>query len=209
MSWIEIIGYAGSVLIAVSLMMKSMVRLRWINLFGASTFATYGYIIDAYPVLMLNGFITVVDIFYLLQMYFKKDYFEVFLVKSLQAPFVRRFLEYYREDMRYFFPDVAYDEIREPLIFFTVRNMLPVGLFIGEPAGEGVLEIKVEYAIPDYRDLKNAFYLYDRRQEHFLKHGFRTLRIKTRVPEHIRFIKRMGFRADSAKGEHWYSMALT
>ena len=85
MNLLEIIGYLATVLIAISLMMKSMVKLRWINLFGASTFATYGYLIDAYPVLVLNGSITIIDIIYLFQMYYKKDYFEIFQVKSFQA----------------------------------------------------------------------------------------------------------------------------
>ena len=57
MDILQIIGYTGSVLVAVSLMMSNIVRLRWINLFGAGTFAIYGLLINAYPVFALNGFI--------------------------------------------------------------------------------------------------------------------------------------------------------
>ena len=32
---VEVIGYLGSILVAISLMMKSLLRLRLINLFGA------------------------------------------------------------------------------------------------------------------------------------------------------------------------------
>ncbi len=39
MEWQEIVGYIGSVLIALSLMMKNIVRFRKVNLCGASTFA--------------------------------------------------------------------------------------------------------------------------------------------------------------------------
>ena len=55
----EIIGYSGSILVAVSLMMKNILKLRVINFFGASSFALYGYLVDAYPVLILNSFIVV------------------------------------------------------------------------------------------------------------------------------------------------------
>ncbi len=65
MSGVEILGYAASVLVAVSLMMGSMVRLRWINLAGALLFAVYGYILGAYPVLVVNVFIAGVNLFYL------------------------------------------------------------------------------------------------------------------------------------------------
>lgn len=209
MNLLEIIGYLATVLIAISLMMKSMVKLRWINLFGASTFATYGYLIDAYPVMVLNGSITIIDIIYLFQMYYKKDYFEIFQVKSFQASaFFQRFLEYHDEDIRHFFPGVDYNKLKDPLVFVVSRNMMPVGIFIGEPRGKGVLEIIVEYVIPDYRDLKNAFYIYENKEEHFLKHGFRELLVKTNVPEHIRFVKKIGFKPDKQKGSDWYKMEL-
>jgi EamA domain-containing membrane protein RarD len=58
MAWVDIIGYAGSVLIAVSITMNNIWKLRWINLFGAGTFAVYGLIVKAYPVFVLNSFIT-------------------------------------------------------------------------------------------------------------------------------------------------------
>jgi len=57
--WIQIIGYGGSFLIALSLSMKSISRLRKINLIGASTFAFYGFLMGAYPVLILNSFISI------------------------------------------------------------------------------------------------------------------------------------------------------
>ena len=88
------------------------------------------------------------------------------------------------------FPGVDVDSISNPLVLFTVRNMLPVGLFIGAPCEKGILEIKVEYAIPDYRDLKNAFYLYENKDRYFLQHGYHTLHIVTRIPQHVRYIQK-------------------
>ena len=73
---LEIIGYSASVIIALSMTMSSIVKFRWINLVGASTFATYGLLIGATPVAVLNGFIIAVDIFYLTRIYSKKELFE-------------------------------------------------------------------------------------------------------------------------------------
>jgi len=53
----EFIGYAASVLVAVSLMMRSIVRLRLIHLAGALRFAAYGLLIKAYPIVAVNSFI--------------------------------------------------------------------------------------------------------------------------------------------------------
>lgn len=69
MQWLELYGYLGSVLIAISLMMGNILKLRWINLVGAGTFASYGLLIQAWPVALLNGFIVLIDIVHLWQIY--------------------------------------------------------------------------------------------------------------------------------------------
>ena len=51
---IEWIGYAGSVIVAVSLTMSSIKKLRWYNLVGAAVFSFYGFTIGALPVGILT-----------------------------------------------------------------------------------------------------------------------------------------------------------
>jgi hypothetical protein len=63
----EMLGYLASVFVAVSLMMRSLTRLRVINLIGALLFTAYGLIISAYPVAAVNAFIVLVNIYYLQQ----------------------------------------------------------------------------------------------------------------------------------------------
>ena len=63
----ELLGYMASLFVAVSLMMRSLVKLRVINLIGAVLFTAYGLVIDAYPVAAVNGFIVLVNIYYLQQ----------------------------------------------------------------------------------------------------------------------------------------------
>lgn len=71
MPLIELYGYLGSALIAVSLMMSNIYRLRWINMVGAGMFASYGLIIQAWPVFVLNGFIVLINIYHLSRLYRK------------------------------------------------------------------------------------------------------------------------------------------
>ncbi|HZI33075.1 MAG TPA: YgjV family protein, partial [Candidatus Binatia bacterium] len=71
MDWhllLELTGYTASALIVISMMMSSIVRLRAVNLLGASVFAMYGLLIHAYPVALLNSFTMLVNAFYLLRM---------------------------------------------------------------------------------------------------------------------------------------------
>lgn len=63
----EMLGYLASIFVAISLMMRSLNKLRVINLIGALLFTVYGLIISAYPVAVVNAFIVVVNIYYLQQ----------------------------------------------------------------------------------------------------------------------------------------------
>ena len=67
-SWVEWFGYAASVVVAISLTMSSIVKLRWLNLAGAAMFSTYGFIIGALPVGFLNLFIVVINVVHLVRM---------------------------------------------------------------------------------------------------------------------------------------------
>lgn len=67
------LGYFASIVIALSMTISSIVKFRWVNLFGALAFSIYGFIIGAYPVGFLNGFIVLVDIYYLSKIYGKKE----------------------------------------------------------------------------------------------------------------------------------------
>ena len=65
---LEGLGYLASVLIAISLMMRSIVRLRWINLVGAVCFTVYDILIAAYPVAALNFAIVLINVYFLWKM---------------------------------------------------------------------------------------------------------------------------------------------
>ncbi|MGM9934357.1 YgjV family protein [uncultured Clostridium sp.] len=63
--WIEYVGYAASILIGISMFMKNIIKLRFINLIGSILFTIYGFIINAYPVAIVNLVIAFTNIYYL------------------------------------------------------------------------------------------------------------------------------------------------
>jgi hypothetical protein len=66
---IEILGYVASVMVAISLMMKDIIMLRWLNFVGCGLFAAYGYAIDAWPVAGMNAFVAGINIYHLVKIY--------------------------------------------------------------------------------------------------------------------------------------------
>lgn len=191
--WLEWLGYLGSALIAVSLMMRNIVRLRWINLAGASTFAVYGLLIGSYPVFVLDAFIAAVDIYYLIEMYTRRDYFTLLPVLN-SSKFLEKFLEYHQSDIAHFFPEFDWKALSEPNCLFILRNMVPVGLFIYEKRSESEIDVRLDFAIPDYRDLKNAHFIYFAQSRFFSEAGYTTLFAESSVPAHQKYLRNMGFK---------------
>ena len=63
MNWIEILGYVATFFVAASFLFKSMMALRVVNTIGAVCFVIYSLLIGAYPVALLNAFLTLVNLY--------------------------------------------------------------------------------------------------------------------------------------------------
>ncbi len=74
-SWVEWVGYTASLLVLVSLMMTSILRLRIFNLIGASVFCIYGLLIHSYPVAGMNFLIVLSNIYHLFKLRKVKEEF--------------------------------------------------------------------------------------------------------------------------------------
>ncbi|MCC3867161.1 YgjV family protein [Terrisporobacter mayombei] len=60
---IELVGYAASILIVISLTMTDMYKLRIINSIGCLMFVIYGLNVGAYPVALANAIIIIINIY--------------------------------------------------------------------------------------------------------------------------------------------------
>ena len=69
MNAVEIIGYAASIMVALSLTMKDIIKLRVLNFIGCALFTIYGVMIGAWPVTVTNGFIACVNVYFLLKIW--------------------------------------------------------------------------------------------------------------------------------------------
>lgn len=74
-NWLEWLGYLASLLVLISLLMNSIIKLRWINLLGSSIFSFYGFLIAALPVGFMNLGIVLINIYHLVKIYHSKEYF--------------------------------------------------------------------------------------------------------------------------------------
>ena len=190
---IELIGYLGSILVAVSLMMRSLLRLRLINLIGALFFTTYGALLGAYPVAVLNGLIVCIDLYYLFQMWRQKDFF-TFLEVSPKSEYLRAFTSFYKADIAEIIPNYTHQaEPEESLLcFFILRNMVPAGLFITTVQAEEA-HIELDYVIPNYRDFQVARFIFEDNAAFFTQRGIRRFVSEAGSDLHRTYLERMEF----------------
>ena len=195
-SFLEWIGYAASVAIAISMAMSSIVKFRVINLVGAALFSTYGFLIGSIPVGILNGFIVAVDIYYLVIIFSKKDVFETLEVRS-ENKYLIRFLQYYSNDINRFFPGYSYVPTDNTLCFLVLRNMSIAGVLVAQKGEGGILRIELDYIIPELRDFKNGSFLYQHLNSRFKEMGFQKLISKSWSKKHDRYLTKLGFSLNS------------
>ena len=188
---VELIGYAGSILVAISLMMKSLLRLRIINLIGALFFTLYGILLGAYPVAFLNGLIVCIDLYYLIQMWRQRDFFNLLEVLP-SSKFMQAFVEFYSDDIRAIIPTYTHRPDENLLCFFILRNMNPAGLFIARVEQEEA-QVQLDYVAPNYRDFQVARFIFEDNAAFFLQKGIRRFVSEGGSPIHRTYLEKMEF----------------
>ncbi|MBK9094244.1 MAG: YgjV family protein [Anaerolineae bacterium] len=196
----EIIGYVASIVVAISLTMRSVLRLRLVNLIGAAVFTIYGALIHAYPVAVLNALIVLIDLYYLIEMARARAYFALLEVTA-ESKYLPAFLRFHAQGIQQFFPHFDYTPDPADVILFVLRDMVPVGLFIAQAGEPGEMNVLLDYVAPGYRDLKPALFLYAQQAPRFRAQGITRLRAAGSTPAHRSYLERIGF---TSQGDYYY-----
>ncbi|WP_166425062.1 GNAT family N-acetyltransferase [Paraglaciecola sp. 20A4] len=194
LSPVEIFGYCASAVIAYSLTRSSIVRLRWFNLAGASSFCLYGIIIQAYPVAILNGFVTLTNLFFLRRLLFDVERNFSVLAVSRPSNYVDFFLEYHQHEIKHLFPrfmKVSADTTRE--YFFLTERTEVVGMLSGYPQPNGDFLVDFDFVIPAYRDCHLGQYVLGKGQQLSKQFGFQNIIALADSYEHENYLHRIGF----------------
>lgn len=180
----ETVGYIGSALVLVSLLMSSIMKLRIINAVGSFIFCIYAFKIHSIPTAVMNICLVGINIFFMYRLLASKTVFSC-VDAGREDACVKYILEHYRDDIAKYFdsPDISSAD-RVMLVF---DGSTAAGLLAGVTEGDS-LRIIIDYTTPAYRDLKVARFLYG-----VLSRDYRRIVYTGSNPGHVPYCLKMGY----------------
>lgn len=186
-------GTLASVVVAISLMMRNLRRLRLLNLAGSAMFAAYGAAIGSVPVFALNLFIVAIDAWYLAKMRRERSAFSLLHVDIERSEYLASFLEFFARDIARFAPEFRRDELPSSRAVFVLRDMMPASLVVYRKAEDGAVDLLLDYATPQWRDYRNAEYFFDAAARDIAGGATAIFRTRASAKAHVAYLERMGF----------------
>ena len=186
---VELIGYLGSLLVIISMLMASVVKLRLINTAGSVVSIVYAAIIGTYPVVIMNIALLIINIYNLFKLFKPEKHFDLIASKTDDA-FLLYFLRRWKEDIKLHFPEFDRKAMDAETAFLVCCNGEPAGVLLGRKSEDGTLDIALDYSTPTYRDCSVAQYLHAK----LPANGFHTLlSSQSKTKGHISYLTKMGF----------------
>lgn len=190
---VELFGYIASAVIAYSLTRDSIVKLRWFNLFGASSFCVYGIIIGAFPVALLNGFIALTNLVYLRKLMKRPE--EHFKLVEVNRPsnYVDFFLDAHKQEIEYFFPRFQKTALLAKRRYFLMTdNTDVIGVLSGLENDKGIFIVDFDFVVPAYRDCRVGHYVLGEGEALKKQFSFKDVGAKVDNVEHERYLEKLG-----------------
>lgn len=191
---IELIGYFGSLLVVVSMLMTSVIKLRIINTVGSLIFTCYALIIKSYPTAVMNFSLVIINVYNLYRLLkVQKDYSVVPV--SADEAFYQYFLNRFEKNIRKFFPNFDKNAAYSRMYMICCKTDA-AGILLGNDREDGEINVAVDYATPAYRDCSAGKHLY----RYLAERGITKLKVPDCSFWHRSYLKHMGFKRD---GKGW------
>lgn len=199
-----IVGYLASVFLAFSLLVNNDFKFRWLSVVGCITFIIYGILISAFPVILTNGILFLINIFQLIKIYRRNENFDL-LEFNIDDKLILKFISFHERDIKNYFPEFEMNEQKGDLNFAVLRDMVIANIFVATVLNDGTALVKLNYTIPKYRDYKIGKFLFQKEKKLLLSRGIKRLVYsKVHNQQHEKYLLKMGFEKELLEGQVYY-----
>lgn len=196
-------GYLASLLLILALLVNNDLKFRWFSLGGNVAFILYGSLLHAFPVLITNVILLVLNVVYLWKVYNRKENFDLIEFKG-DEKLVNKFLAFYKADIHNYFPEFEEEKLISNLNFVVLRDLVIANMFSAFLNSDGDAEIVINYTLQRYRDYKVGRFIFAKERDFLISKGVKRIVYKTVINKsHIAFLKVMGFKQQAAGEQCW------
>jgi hypothetical protein len=200
MTWVDALGWAGSVLLIYSLLQARVLRFRVLNLVASVVLVVFNAVLGIWPMVAMNAALAGINLWFIRTlMHDRHDdtAYEVLEVDADEA-YLQHVLKVHGEDVRRFFPNFAgVASAAGRSAFLVQRGDETVGVVLVRDAGDGVAQVEFDYVTPRFRDFTPGEFVY-RRSGLFRDRGFR--RVLSPPGMVAPYYEGLGFHPD---GDRW------
>ncbi len=193
-NYIDLLGYVASFIILVSLTMKSIVKLRWINAAGSALFVVFAVLTRSLPTVAMNIGIIAIDLWYVSRLSRNTAVYE--LVKAERgSAYLDFFYRKHQTEIADIFGESAFAEAKG-FSYFVCDNEI-AGLFAWKENTPTECQIMIDFVTLRYRDTKIGSHFFERQLPFFREKGYTRFVYNNVGTKHWKYLEKIGFRHET------------
>jgi hypothetical protein len=174
-SWLDILGWAGSALLVFSVMQARVLRFRALNLVACVVLTLFNGLLGIWPMVAMNVALSAINIWFLVRLLGDKHDDKAFEVLEVSPTddYLRHVLRIHGGDILRFQPDFVWDGAAPGhRSYLVLHGDETVGVVLLRDEGDGTAQVVLDYVTRRYRDFSPGEFVW-RRSQLLKDSGFR------------------------------------
>jgi len=177
MSWLDVLGWAGSALLIYSIMQARVLRFRVLNLAACVILVVFNALLEIWPMVAMNVSLAAINLWFLRKLLASRHdekSFEVLEVGS-NDEYLRHVLRVHHADILKHQPDLVWDGAAPGRRAFLIqKGDETVGVVLAREEPTGVLQVELDYVTQRFRDFTPGEFVW-RKSDLLRREGVRTV----------------------------------
>jgi hypothetical protein len=177
-SWLDIVGWAGSALLVFSVMQARVLRFRALNLLACIVLTVFNGLLGIWPMVAMNIALAAINVYFLVRLVRERHDDKAFEVLEVSPTddYLRHVLRVHGGDILRFQPDFVWDgALPGHRSYLVLHGDETVGVVLLQDLGEGTAQVVLDYVTRRYRDFSPGEFVW-RRSQLLKDSGFRRVR---------------------------------
>ncbi len=175
MTWLDVVGWAGSALLVFSVMQARVLRFRVLNLLACVVLVVFNGLLGIWPMVGMNVALAVINVWFLAKLLGERHDETAFDVLEVSPTdeYLRHVLRVHGADILEFQPDFVWDgALPGHRAFLVLHGDETVGVVLLCDEGDGTAQVVLDYVTPRFRDFSPGEFVW-RRSGLLRESGFR------------------------------------